>query len=231
MSQIQQQRKVIVLGGHGKVALLAEPKLKEAGFSVDAVIRNPAQSDDVRKAGANPVVFDMEHANVDSFAGLFVGAVAVVFSAGAGGGDDVRTHAVDYQAAVNAMDAAEKAGVRRFVMVSYDTADRDPQEMGWPDSFITYAQSKHDADAHLRDSSLEYTILGPGLLTLEPETDKIVLTDDHTMIDDKPATNEQRKTSRGNVAAVIARVLSADVAKRKTIDFYDGDKPIDEVLV
>ncbi|WEV59644.1 SDR family oxidoreductase [Bifidobacterium sp. ESL0728] len=225
------QRRVVILGGHGKVALLAEPKLKEAGFAIDAVIRNPAQSDDVRKAGANPVVFDMEHANVDSFVGLFEGAVAVVFSAGAGGGDDDRTHAVDYQAAVNAIDAAEKAGVRRFVMVSYDTADRDPQEMGWPESFITYAQSKHDADAHLRDSSLEYTILGPGMLTLEPETDKIVLTDDHTMIDGKPATNDQRKTSRGNVAAVIARVLSADVAKRKTIDFYDGDKPIDEVLI
>ncbi|WEV42488.1 SDR family oxidoreductase [Bifidobacterium sp. ESL0682] len=225
------ERRVVILGGHGKVALLAEPKLKEAGFAVDAVIRNPAQSDDVRKAGANPVVFDMEHANVDSFAGLFEGAVAVVFSAGAGGGDAVRTHAVDYQAAVNAMDGAEKAGVRRFVMVSYDTADRDPQKMGWPESFVPYAQAKHDADAHLRDSSLEYTILGPGMLTLEPETDKIVLTDDHTMIDGKPATSGQRATSRGNVAAVIARVLSADVAKRKTIAFYDGDKPIDEVLV
>ncbi|WEV68809.1 SDR family oxidoreductase [Bifidobacterium sp. ESL0775] len=225
------ERRVVILGGHGKVALLAEPKLKEVGFSVDAVIRNPAQSDDVRKAGANPVVFDMEHANVDSFVGLFVGVVAVVFSAGAGGGDAERTHAVDYQAAVNAMDAAQKAGVRRFVMVSYDTADRDPKAMGWPESFVPYAQAKHDADAHLRDSSLEYTILGPGLLTLEPETDKIVLTDDHTLIDGKPATPEQRATSRGNVAAVIARVLSADVAKRKTVVFYDGDKPIDEVLV
>ncbi|WEV75960.1 SDR family oxidoreductase [Bifidobacterium sp. ESL0800] len=225
------QRRVVILGGHGKVALLAEPKLKAAGFAVDAVIRNPAQSDDVRKAGANPVVFDMEHANVDSFAGLFEDAVAVVFSAGAGGGDADRTHAVDYQAAVNAIDAAQKAGVRRFVMVSYDTADRDPQTMGWPESFLPYAQAKHDADAHLIDSSLEYTILGPGVLTLEPETDKIVLTNDHTMIDGKPATPEQRATSRGNVAAVIARVLSADVAKRKTIAFYDGDQPIDEVLV
>lgn len=225
------QRRVVILGGHGKVALLAEPKLKEAGFSVDAVIRNPAQSDDVRKAGANPVVFDMEHANVDSFAGLFEGAVAVVFSAGAGGGDADRTRAVDYQAAVNAIDAAQKVGVRRFVMVSYDTADRDPEAMGWPASFLPYAQAKHDADAHLRGSSLEYTILGPGVLTLEPESDKIVLSDDHTMVDGKPATPEQRATSRGNVAAVIARVLSADIAKRKTIDFYDGDKPIDEVLV
>ncbi|WEV72992.1 SDR family oxidoreductase [Bifidobacterium sp. ESL0790] len=225
------QRRVVILGGHGKVALLAEPKLVDAGFDVDAVIRNPGQSEDVRKAGANPVVFDMEHANVDSFVGLFEGAVAVVFSAGAGGDDAVRTHAVDYQAAVNAMDAAEKAGVRRFVMVSYDTASRDPKSMGWPESFVPYAQAKHDADAHLRESSLDYTILGPGLLTLEPETDKIVLSDDHTMIDGKPATAEQRATSRGNVAAVIARVLGADVVKRKTIAFYDGQTPIDEALM
>ncbi|MDF7664014.1 SDR family oxidoreductase [Bifidobacterium sp. ESL0763] len=225
------QRRVVILGGHGKVALLAEPKLKEEGFAVDAVIRNPAQSDDVRAAGANPVVFDMEHANVDAFAELFEGAVAVVFSAGAGGDDPVRTHAVDYQAAVNAMDAAQKAGVRRFVMVSYDTASRDPESMGWPESFVPYARAKHDADAHLRDSSLDYTILGPGVLTLEPESDKIVLSDDHAMIDGKPATAEQRATSRGNVAAVIARVLGADVAKRKTIAFYDGDKPIDETLI
>jgi uncharacterized protein YbjT (DUF2867 family) len=225
------EQRVVILGGHGKVALLAEPKLKEAGLAIDAVIRNPSQADDVREAGANPVVFDMEHANVDSFTGLFEGAVAVVFCAGAGGGDADRTHAVDYQAAVNAVDAAEQAGVRRFVMVSYDTADRDPDAMGWPESFVPYAQAKHDADAHLRDSALEYTILGPGMLTLEPETDRIVLSDNHMMIDGEPVTPEQRVTSRGNVAAVIARVITAGVAKRKTVVFYDGDNLIDEVLV
>lgn len=218
--------RVVIVGGHGKVALLAAGKLKSAGYAVDSVIRNPGQSDAVRAAGGNPVVLDIESADVDQLAAAFTGARAVVFSAGAGGGNPARTHAVDYEAAIRAMAAASQAGVRRFVMVSYATASTDVHRLDPGDSFYPYARAKHDADEKLRESTLDYTILGPALLTAEPATGKITLTEDAG--DDWP--DNKRVTSRENVAEAIAHVIKADAAVRQTVNFYDGATPIADVM-
>ena len=48
--------RIIIIGGHGKVALIAERLLTAAGHAVDAVIRNPDQSADVAATGARPLV-------------------------------------------------------------------------------------------------------------------------------------------------------------------------------
>lgn len=220
------EKRIVIIGGHGKVALLAAPKLKAAGYGVDSIIRNPDHGDDVRAADANPVVLDIESADVDAMAEAFKGAAAVVFSAGAGGGNPQRTHAVDYEAATRAMQAAEQAGVKRFVMVSYASADTDVHGMDPSDSMYAYAKAKHDADARLRESALDYTILGPGLLTLEPATAKIQRTE--AVGADFP--DDKRVTSRDNVAEVIAHVIKTGSASRQTVNFYDGDTPIAEVI-
>lgn len=220
------KQRIVIIGGHGKVALLATPKLAAAGYAVDSIIRNPDHAGDVREAGGNPVVLDIESADVDALASAFQGAHAIVFSAGAGGGNPQRTHAVDYEAATRAMQAAEQAGARRFVMVSYAGADRDVHRMDPSDSFYPYAKAKHDADARLRESSLDWTILGPALLTLEPATGKIqpVESAGDAWPDDK------RVTSRDNVAEVIAHVITTGAASRQTVNFYDGDTPIAEAI-
>lgn len=219
-------KRIVIIGGHGKVALLAAPKLKAAGYVVDSIIRNPGQSDGVRRAGGNPVVLDIESAGVDQLASAFKGAQAIVFSAGAGGGNPQRTHAVDYEAATRAMQAAEQAGVKRFVMVSYAGADRDVHRLDPSDSFYPYARAKHDADAKLRESALEWTILGPALLTLEPATGKIQLVE--SAGGDWP--EDKRVTSRDNVAEVITHVIRTGAATRQTVNFYDGDTPIAEAI-
>lgn len=220
------QKRVVIIGGHGKVALLAAPKLKAAGYAVDSIIRNPGHSDDVRDAGANPVVVDIESADVNAMAAAFEGAAAVVFSAGAGGGNPQRTHAVDYEAATRAIQAAEQTGVKRFVMVSYAGADKDVHRLDPSDSFYAYAKAKHDADAKLRESTLNYTILGPALLTLEPASSRIQRTE--TAGPDWP--DDKRITSRENVAEVITHVIRTGAASRQTVNFYDGDTPIAEAI-
>ena len=219
-------KRIVIIGGHGKVALLAAPKLKAAGYGVDSIIRNPGHGDDVRNAGANPVMLDIESADVDAMAAAFKGAAAVVFSAGAGGGSPERTRAVDHEAATRAMQAAERAGVKRFVMVSYAGADTDVDRLDPSDSFYPYAKAKHDADAKLRESGLDYTILGPGLLTLEPASGKLQRTE--TAGADWP--DDKRVTSRDNVAEVIAHVIKTGAASRQTVDFYDGEVPIAEAV-
>ncbi|MES0837559.1 NAD(P)H-binding protein [Nocardiopsis tropica] len=221
--------RVVVLGGHGKVALLTAPKLTSAGYSVDSVIRDPAQSADVEAAGGNPVVLDIERADVEALTEAFDGARAVVFAAGAGGGDPARTARVDHEAAVRAMRAAEKAGVRRFVIVSYAGAWVDVDRIDPDNPFYAYAKAKHDADAHLRGTELDFTILGPGNLTLEPATGKIRLADADGTIDGRQPGDEGR-TSRDNVAEVITHVITANAGIRQTVNFYDGPTPIPEAL-
>ncbi len=211
--------KVMIIGGHGKIALLLAPLLKADGWDVSGVIRNAAQIDDVAAAGATPVVHDVVSSSVDELAGLMAGQDAVVWSAGAGGGSPERTYAVDRDAAIRSMDAAERAGVPRYVMVSYLGARADH---GVPpgNSFFAYAEAKADADAHLRESGLSWTILGPGALTLDEPGGTIT-------IDTDPAS---RNTSRGNVALVAAAVLDRPDTVRRTIEFTDGDVPIEEAL-
>jgi nucleoside-diphosphate-sugar epimerase len=212
-------RKVMIIGGHGKVALLLAPLLKADGWEVSGVIRNAAQIDDVAAAGATAVVHDVVSASVDELAALMAGQDAVVWSAGAGGGSAERTYAVDRDAAIRSMDAAAQAGVTRYVMVSYLGAGPGhgvPRE----DSFFAYAEAKSAADAHLRGTGLSWTILGPGALTLDAPTGTITTAADAA----------SRNTSRANVALVAAAVLGRQDTVRRTIEFTDGDVPIAQAL-
>src|SRR5699024_4831783 len=221
--------RVVIIGGHGKIALLATGKLKSSGYDVDSVIRNPEQRDDVQDAGGNPVVLDVESASVDDLDAAFAGATAIVFAAGAGGGNPDRTFAVDYGAATCAMVAADEADVRRFVMVSYVRAATDVDGLDRHDAFYPYARAKHDADGYLRQSALDYTILGPGSLTTEPASGKIQLTDAMGRVEGG-WPDDRKVTSRDNVAEVIAHVIKTNAAMRQTVNFYDGDTPIAEAL-
>jgi uncharacterized protein YbjT (DUF2867 family) len=208
---------VIVIGGHGKVALQLAGILSERGDKVSSVFRNPDHSDEVAATGAEPVVADIERLDTDALAELLAGHDAVVFSAGAGGGNPARTYAVDRDAAIRVIDAAAQAGVRRFVMVSYFGAGPDhgvPQD----DSFYPYAEAKAAADAHLRASDLKWTVLGPGRLTLDAPTGRIMLGEG------------KGNVSRADVALVVAAALADDSTIGRTIDFNKGDIPIAQAL-
>ncbi len=216
--------RIVIIGGHGKVALHLARILTEHGDQVTSSIRNPDHADDIVATGANPVVTDIEHVDTAALADLLAGHDAVVFSAGAGGGDPARTYAVDRDAAIRVIDAAEQSGVRRFVMVSYFGAGPDhgvPED----DSFYPYAEAKGAADAHLRATDLDWTVLGPSRLTLEPATGRI---DVGTGPDHEGA--EKGAVSREDVALVAAATLSDDSTIHRTIAFNNGDLPIAEAL-
>ncbi|UTT39528.1 SDR family oxidoreductase [Glutamicibacter mishrai] len=227
---MSEERRVVLIGGHGKVALLAAPKLVARGFAVDSLIRNPDHSAEISATGATPVVLDIENAGVEQLAEAFSGAHSIVFSAGAGGGSKERTRAVDFDAAVRSMEAAKQAGVSRFVMVSYSRALVDVDNLDPENSFYTYAKAKHDADAVLRETDLDYTILGPGALTLDPASKKITIADENGNIDGKAPEAENGKVSRENVAEVITHVVDTEAAQRSTVNFYDGSTAIAEAI-
>jgi len=208
---------IVVIGGHGKVALQLARILTERGDEVSSVFRNPDHSADVAATNVQPVVADIERLDTDALAGLLTGHDAVVFSAGAGGGNPARTYSVDRDAAIRVIDAAAQAGVRRFVMVSYFGAGPD-HGVSQGDSFFPYAEAKAAADAHLRVSDLDWTVLGPGHLTLEPATGRIAIGE------------AKGAVSRADVALVVAAALQDDSTIGRTIEFNNGGVPIAEAL-
>ncbi|GAA2910993.1 NAD-dependent dehydratase [Actinoplanes cyaneus] len=212
--------RVLVVGGHGKVALLLLRLLIESGHQVSAVIRNPEHRAEVAESGADPLVADVEQLGVEELAELVRGHDAIVWSAGAGGGSPARTYAVDRDAAIRSMEAAALAGVQRYVMVSYFGSQLDhgvPEDSG----FFPYAEAKAAADAYLERTQLDWTILGPSRLTAEPATGRI-------------ETASQGATagsvSRADVAAVIARTLQEPATIRRTIRFNAGATPVADAL-
>ena len=211
--------RIAVIGGHGKVALHLSRILSERGHQVSALIRNPTHRDDVEATGAEAVVADVESLDTGQLAEVLQGHDAVVWSAGAGGGSPERTFAVDRDAAIEAMGAAEQAGIRRFVMVSYFGASPDhgvPED----DPFFAYAEAKAAADQHLRGTDLDWTVLGPSALTDDPSTGRI----------ETGITTGKSQVSREDVAHVVAVALEDPSTVGRTIEFNNGDTPIAEAL-
>ena len=159
--------RIAIIGGHGKVALHLSTLLATEGHSVTSIIRNPDHAADVAATGATPSVLDVENSTTAAIADALSDHDAVVWSAGAGGGNPTRTYAVDRDAAIRSMDAAAQAGVGRYVMVSYLGAGPNH---GVPadNPFFAYADAKAAADEYLRGTGLAWTILGPGSLTDQP---------------------------------------------------------------
>ncbi|MGY2873852.1 uncharacterized protein YbjT (DUF2867 family) [Marmoricola sp. URHA0025 HA25] len=208
-----------IIGGHGKVALRLTRLLTATGHDVTSWVRNPDHVADVEAAGATALVADAERLDVEEMAARLAAHDAVVWSAGAGGGDPARTYAVDRDAAIRSMAAAEAAEVPRFVMVSY-FYDR-PEHGVPPDStFFPYAEAKAAADDHLRATSLAWTILGPSRLTDEPGIGRI---------ETGPGVRP-RSVSRDDVAEVVSQVLETPSTVHRTIDFNSGSTPIVDAL-
>ncbi len=209
--------RVVIAGGHGKVALLLERLLAERGDQAVGLIRNPAHADDVQKAGAEAIVCDLEAATAGDVAVLLSGADAVVFAAGAGAGSGaLRKDTVDRAASVLMADAAGQAGVRRFVQISAMGADQPPRP-GTDEVWAAYIAAKGAAEADLSARDLDWTILRPGGLTNAPATGKVRLA---------PPPVPSGTIPRADVAAVIAALLDEPGTRHQTLDLVGGDTPV-----
>jgi uncharacterized protein YbjT (DUF2867 family) len=208
---------IAIIGGHGKVALLLERKLTQAGHRARAIIRNPAHSADVQAAGAEPVVCDIEDPGAD-LAGAVAGADAVVFAAGAGpGSGPERKRTVDLGGAVALIAAAGEAGVSRYLMVSSIGADDPGRATG---AMAPYLQAKAEADAALRASGLRWTIVRPGHLVDDPGTGRVAVAE-RLPYGDIP---------REDVAEVLLGCLEQDATIGRAFTVTAGDVPVAEAL-
>jgi uncharacterized protein YbjT (DUF2867 family) len=213
--------RVVIAGGHGKIALLLERLLAERGDQAVGLIRNPAHVTDVHKAGAEAVICDLEVASADDVAVLLAGADAVVFAAGAGPGSGAaRKDSVDRAGSVLMAEAAERAGVRRFVQVSSMGAGQPPAP-GSGEVWAAYIAAKTAAEVDLRARDLDWTIVRPGGLTDAPATGKIRLA---------PPPVPAGTVPRADVAAVIAALFDTPGILHRTLELTGGDTPVATAL-
>lgn len=215
--------RIVIAGGHGQIALHLERLLAARGDTPVGLIRRAGQQqeDELRAAGAEPVRCDLESATVEQVAAVLAGADAAVFAAGAGAGSGAeRKDTVDRAGAVLFADAAERAGVRRFVLLSSMGADREPPA-GTDPVFAAYLRAKGAADADLAArTSLDWTILRPGHLTDEPGIGRVLLAE-RTGAGGVP---------RADVAAVIAALLDVPATSGLTLELVAGDVAIDQAV-
>lgn len=208
--------KITVVGGHGQVAMLLHPMFKKRGHKIRGVIRNPDQAEELREVGAEPVVADIEELKDISEA---VGKVdAVVFAAGAGpGSGSERKLDVDRDGAIKLIEAAQKNGIKRYVMISA----MGLEEPRGGKVFQDYQKAKEEADEALYYSGLDFTILKPGKLTNEAGTGLVA-------IESKLPPGE---VSREDVAAVIAEILEMPETIGHQFELTGGNMPIREALI
>jgi uncharacterized protein YbjT (DUF2867 family) len=207
---------VAIAGGHGQIALRLTRLLTERGDQVRSLIRNPDHADDIREAGGEPVVCDLEEADDALVATAVRGADAVVFAAGAGPGSGAqRKGTMDLGGAVKLIAAAKASGIGRYVMVS--SINADPNHPG-DDTFSVYLRAKGEADAELAASGLDYTIVRPGPLTNDPGTGRVAV------------DAGRGDVTRDDVAAVLAAVLHEPGTIGRTFDLSGGETPIGEAL-
>ncbi|HWM38927.1 MAG TPA: SDR family oxidoreductase [Streptomyces sp.] len=216
--------RTVIAGGHGQIALRLERLLAGRGEEVAGLIRNPEHAEDLRAAGAEPVVCDLESASVEEVASHLEGADAVVFAAGAGpGSGTARKETVDRAAAVLLADAAERAGVRRYLIVSSMGADAGLAEppAGTDPVFALYLRAKGAADDAVRArDTLDWTVLRPGRLTNEPGTGRVRLAE-------KTGRDE---VTRDDVAAALGALLHAPGTAGLTLELIGGDTAVEEAV-
>ncbi|KHL97069.1 sugar epimerase [Paenibacillus sp. IHB B 3415] len=210
--------KVLVVGSNGQIGQRLIRLLKESSeHTVRAMVRKQEQADAYEKQGIETALADLE-GSVDSIADAAKECDVIVFAAGSGGktGDD-KTLLIDLDGAGKAIEAAEQAGIDRFIMVSAIQANN---RKNWHKNILPYYAAKHYADRVLESSSLNYTIIRPGILLNESGTGKVAAAENIVY----------GSIPRDDVALAIVKALSEKNTYRRTFDIISGNDPIDDAL-
>jgi nucleoside-diphosphate-sugar epimerase len=216
--------RIVIAGGHGKIALLLGRLLANRGDSAVGLIRDPDQQDDLRAAGMEPVLLDLESANAAEVGAVLADADAAVFAAGAGPGSGIaRKDTVDRAGAVLLADGCERAGVGRYLLISamgVESVRDGAVPDGVDDVFLAYLRAKLAAEDDVRRRSLASTVLRPGGLTDDPATGRVRL-----------ATHAERgRVPRADVATVSLALLDEPLSAGLVLELVSGDTLIHEAV-
>jgi uncharacterized protein YbjT (DUF2867 family) len=212
--------RVAIVGGHGQVARHLLVELRRTDMDAVALVRNDRYREELEHRGAEMRLLDIEQQDAAGFAAAFEGCTAVVFAAGGGpDGNLERKRTVDLEGSLKSIEGARLAGIRRFVQVSAINVD-DPIPDDTGEVWRAYVEAKRDADAALRASDLDWTIIRPGRLTDEPATGRVAL----------GSAVPRGDIPRADVAAVLAVVLDNPATAGKQWNLVSGDVAVADAV-
>lgn len=212
--------KVLFIGANGKVARhFADIVQNHHTISEKAMIRNPEQQAFFDERNIETVLLDLSKNSIDDLAAVAKGMDAVIFSAGAGGKGLDKIFTVDLDGAIKSMEATEKAGIKRFVMVSTFRTGRE--EMDKQNDLRYYTIAKNYADEWLKNrTNLDWTIIHPGILTDVEGSGKITV----------GMGQDIKEIPRQDVARTIIAVLENDDTIGKEFEVLEGETEIEEAI-
>lgn len=210
-----EREKVFVFGGSGRVATELIKDLVADGYDVKAVSRHPENI--INLEHVSTAKLDLYKATVDEMVQMITGYPIVYFMASSGGG--ATSVKVDGMGAIKTMMAAQRTGVRRYVMLGAGY-QLDFDKWKEAPSLEDFMAVKFMTDTYLMDSTtLNYTIVRPGGLTEQKGTGNISLD-----------INEQLYVPIPDVAKTMAEVLKFPNTVNRAFEMAGGTRTIDEVL-
>lgn len=211
--------RIAVVGGHGQVAMHLLEELTGRGHSPVALVRKESYRQELEDLGAEVRLLDIEQEDAAAFAAAFAGCEAVVFAAGGGpDGNIERKRTVDLEGSLKSIDGAREAGISRFVQLSAIDVD-EPLPDDVDPVWRAYVEAKRDADAALRSSDLDWTVIRPGRLTDDSPTGRVAL-----------GEVPRGDVTRADVAAVLAAVLDDPRTIRQQWNLVGGDASLADEL-
>jgi nucleoside-diphosphate-sugar epimerase len=216
--------RVAIAGAHGQVARRLVRLLVARGDDVVGLVRNPDHVADLLEDGARGVECDLEKASAEEVSWAVADCDAVVFAAGAGPGSGAaRKETMDRGGAVLLADAAQRAGVRRYLLVSsmgVETVRDGAKPEGVDEVFVAYLRAKLAAEEDLCARDLDWTVLRPGALTDDPGRGTVQLA---------PQV-DRGQVPRDDVAAVLVALLDEPGAAGAVLELVAGDEPVADAV-
>ncbi len=206
---------IALIGATGRTGRLVAEKLHGAGIAFRALLRDETRLAHFEGLGASTAIVDL----AQDFGAALAGIHTIIFAAGSaeteGAGQERQ---IDRDAIVKAVDYAKQYGADRFIVVSTLLAYAPERA---PDELRHYAQMKRASDDYLIGSGLDYLVLRPATLTMEPGTGTIEVVTD--------AQSAEAPVAREDVANVVLEALRLGLVNR-IVGFAGGSEPIDDAL-
>ena len=152
--------KTAIIGGTGFVGSYIVDALLDAGHEPHVLVRSGSEAKLHRAGECKVTTGDLE--SPDAVDALVSGCDAVIYNVGIlreFPGKGITFEALQYRGAKTVAEAAKRAGVRRFLLMSANGIDS---------AQTPYQTTKLKAEAMIRDSGLDYTIFRPSVIFGDP---------------------------------------------------------------
>jgi len=203
---------IFIAGASRNLGLEIAKCLAAQKMQVTALLRSPATSTELEAMGIKVVTGDaLDAAAMEAAMAGGEPIHAVISTIGGLPKDGERA---DYLGNKNLIDAAVKAGVQKFILVSSigsgnSAAALQPQVL---ETLGPVLIEKEKAENHLIESGMIYTVIRPGGLKSEPATGNGILTEDCRVAG---------SIHRADVAQLVCQCLVSDAASNKVVSAVD----------